>query len=212
MDKLKSKILFILLTGILLCSVSAIAAADVGDTDDVFDLSNDIENVEAESIDDVPIASEDTVADNDEVLEAPSSDEVLSAEPNGTFTDLETKINGATGRLTLDRNYTYNPSTDRVSGIIITKDIILDGAGFTIDGKNSARLFNIDQYPTITLKNLNLINGKASGSDYNGEIPTPFVLGGPNAEKLYIGKFVAISDPTKDDKIELKEIQIYSIF
>ena len=68
MDKLKSKILFILLISIILCSVQAIAAADISDTgvnDNVFDLSNDIETVQASS--------------NDEVLDAPSSEDVLAS-------------------------------------------------------------------------------------------------------------------------------------
>ena len=63
MDKLKSKILLIFLISIVLCSVSAISAAeisDAGENNDVFDLSDDIENVEAESI------------SNDEIIEASS--------------------------------------------------------------------------------------------------------------------------------------------
>lgn len=43
-----------------------------------------------------------------------------------------------------------------------------------------------------------------TGSSYGTKIPTPFVLGGPNAEKLYVGKFTAIVDSSKDNKIELK--------
>ena len=66
MDKLKSKILFILLISIILCSVQAIAAEEITDTgvnDDVFDLSNDIETVQAGS--------------NDEVLDAPRLQEII---------------------------------------------------------------------------------------------------------------------------------------
>lgn len=53
MDKLKNKILLMLLISIILCSVSAISAAEISDAganDAFFDLSNDIETVEAESI------------------------------------------------------------------------------------------------------------------------------------------------------------------
>ena len=114
MDKLKKHILFILLISILLCSVQAIAAADISDANgnDVFDLSNDIENVEAGSVDDVLMASEDAVDDDSEILSAPNSDEVLSAEPDGTFRDLDNRIDSASGTLELDRNYVYNSSID----------------------------------------------------------------------------------------------------
>ena len=177
MDKLKSRILFILLIGIILCSVQAIAAADVSDAgvnDDVFDLSNDIETVQADSI--------------DEILDAPSSDEVVRAEedepaeelPNGTFTGLQTIINSnQNGTIELDRNYTYTTPSDNslISGIQINKNIVIDGKGHTIDGKSVARLFSITGAYTVTLKNLNLINGQAQrnqdGNYYGGAIYTP---------------------------------------
>ena len=127
MDKLKKHILFILLISILLCSVQAIAAADVSDTgvnDDVFDLSNDIETVQADSIDDDSGVSQD-------VLKAPSSDEVIRAEPDGSFYDLQTRINSASGSnptIVLDRNYVYNSSSRRdrqlITGIPINARII----------------------------------------------------------------------------------------
>ena len=199
MDKLKKHILFILLISILLCSVQAIAAEDVSDADgnDIFDLSNDIETVEVDSVNEAPIVSEEAVAEDSEVLAAPSeesvpeesevlaapsSEEVLAAEPDGNFSALQAKINGATGTnptITLDRNYVYNSSTDYNyrTGIRITKSITIDGKGNTIDGKSLARLFNItgssSQGITVTLKNLNFVNGMAQssgGNSYGGAI------------------------------------------
>ena len=183
---------------ILLCSVQAIAAADISDAnDDIFDLSNDIETVEVDSVNEAPIVSEEAVAEDSEVLAAPSeesvpeesevlaapsSEEVLAAEPDGNFSALQAKINSAPGNnptITLDRNYVYNSSTDYNyrTGIQITKSITIDGKGNTIDGKSLARLFYISgtsyQGITVTLKNLNFVNGMAQssgGNSYGGAI------------------------------------------
>ena len=45
-------------------------------------------------------------------------------------------------------------------GINITKDITVDGKGYTIDGNSQSRIFNIVN-ATVTLKNINFINGYA---------------------------------------------------
>ena len=176
MDKLKKHILFILLISILLCSVQAIAAADISDANgnDVFDLSNDIENVEAGSVDDVLMASEDAVDDDSEILSAPNSDEVLSAEPDGTFRDLDNRIDSASGTLELDRNYVYNSSIDWYyvgnSGIEINKNIVIDGKGHTIDAKGFSRIFQLTGNHEVTLKNIVFINGFARDNYYGGAI------------------------------------------
>ena len=173
MDKLKKHILFILLISILLCSVQAIAAADVSDADgnDIFDLSNDIETVEAGSVDDVIMASEDAVNDNSEILSASNSDEVLSAEPDGNFTQLRNRINGASDTLELDRDYVYDSGYDYyyvgTSGISIDKNIVIDGKGHTIDAKGFSRIFQLTGNHEVTLKNIVFINGFA-GDNYYG--------------------------------------------
>ena len=176
MDKLKKHILFILLISILLCSVQAIAAADVSDADgnDVFDLSNDIETVQAGSVDDVIMASEDTVNDNSEILSASNSDEVLSAEPDGNFTQLRNRINGASDTLELDRDYVYDSRYDDyyvgTSGISINKNIVIDGKGHTIDAKGFSRIFQLTGNHEVTLKNIVFINGFAGDNYYGGAI------------------------------------------
>ncbi len=164
MGKFESKILYILLIGILLCSVQAIAAADVGDTDDVFDLSSDIENIEADSIDDVPIASEDLDAEDSDILEASESEEILS-EGEGTFTELNNNIRNAPrwGTYELDKDYTKQSGE---SNIQISKSITIDGKGHTLDGNfisggildTSNSLNPLDLISTITLKNINFVN------------------------------------------------------
>ena len=108
MDKLKKQILFVLLISILLCSVQAIAAADVSDTgvnDDVFDLSNDIETVQA-----------------DEETEPPAP---------GNFAELQGEIDEADDTITLERDYV---KANGESAIIINKSITIDGDNHYLDG------------------------------------------------------------------------------
>ena len=178
MDKLKKQILFVLLISILLCSVQAIAAADVSDTgvnDDVFDLSNDIETVDGE------------------ILGEPEESEPVAP---GNFTDLQGEIDDAGDTLTLERDYVR--ASDE-SYIIVNKSITIDGDGHTLNGAfltdgimdtqdGEVLVKTIDHpaqylpyYPyyrpawteyvyedvptTITLKNINFINSRGSALD-----------------------------------------------
>ena len=145
MGKLKNKILLILLIGIILCSVQAIAAEEISDADsvDVFDLSNDIETVEAEA-----------------------PDEVLTADP-GTFTELQTQVNNAGDTLELNKSYTKQNGEHQV---MIAKGITIDGKGNTIDGNfintlTGKGIMSIDSRNTVTLKNINFVNSIGSAID-----------------------------------------------
>ena len=85
----------------------------------------------------------------------------------GTYTDLNNEINNAGSTLILDKDYKYNSTSDSglaTSGIVISKDITIDGAGHTIDGSGNSvfgnsvsRLFVINT-GSFTLKNLNIVN------------------------------------------------------
>ena len=88
-----------------------------------------------------------------------------------TFTDLQNAIGLVTGTLTLNQNIamTAKEAADFTNGITITKDIVIDGKGHTIDAKNLGRIFSIGEGFTVTLTNATLINGKATegGAIYN---------------------------------------------
>ena len=88
-----------------------------------------------------------------------------------TFTDLQNAIGLVTGTLTLNQNVamTAKEAADFTNGIIINKDITIDGKGHTIDAKNLGRIFSIGEGFTVTLTNATLINGKADkgGAIYN---------------------------------------------
>ena len=87
------------------------------------------------------------------------------------FTDLQNAIGLVTGTLTLNQNVvmTDDEAANFVNGVIINKNIRIDGKGHTIDAKNLGRIFEIDGGFAVTLTNVTLINGKADngGAIYN---------------------------------------------
>ena len=87
------------------------------------------------------------------------------------FTDLQNAIGLVTGTLTLNQNVvmTDDEAANFVNGVIINKNIRIDGKGHTIDAKNLGRIFEIDGGFAVTLTNATLINGKADngGAIYN---------------------------------------------
>ncbi len=82
---------------------------------------------------------------------------------DGNFTSLQTDIDNSADGIKLTQDYVFNNATDSklTDGINITQNnFVLDGDGHTIDGSNQARIFKITGN-NVTLKNLNLINGKS---------------------------------------------------
>ena len=76
----------------------------------------------------------------------------------GTFSDLNTAINESASELNLTRNYTYSDGdSDYIGGIIIDKQITINGNGFTIDGNNQAMAFNITA-SNVILNNITFAN------------------------------------------------------
>ena len=88
-----------------------------------------------------------------------------------TFTDLQNAIGLVDGILTLDSDIamTDDEAANFVNGVIINKNIRIDGKGHTIDAKNLGRIFEIDGGFAVTLTNVSLTNGKADkgGAIYN---------------------------------------------
>ena len=70
---------------------------------------------------------------------------VIGSPDESNFNDLQIKINAADegGTVNLTNNYTYDDSFSS-DGISITKAITINGNGFTINGLNKARIFNIN--------------------------------------------------------------------
>ena len=87
------------------------------------------------------------------------------------FTDLQNAIGLVTGTLTLNQNVvmTDDEAANFVNGVVINKNIVIDGKGHTIDARDLGRIFSIGEGFTVTLTNATLINGKATegGAIYN---------------------------------------------
>jgi len=188
MNKLKNSKIILVLSILLVFLVmgSASAVDETGNETISTPENNGVDTLSQsmDSVDDGVSASEssdDLVANdtsnnkllglsNDDVLSAglTSGNNILGAKNTGTFTQLQELINShANSELILDRNYTYNPTSDSAlkNGMKITGDIIIDGKGFTIDGANKAKIFYIfNKNPSgnFTFNNINFKNGYSS--------------------------------------------------
>ena len=114
-------------------------------------------------------ASDNQSAIEDNIILNSDSNNILS-DDDLSFSDLDTSIsNTPEGEvLTLTNNYTYSSDNQYVNGIVINKAIVIDGAGHTIDGDNSARIFTISAsnvvLKNIIFKNANSTNDKGGGA------------------------------------------------
>ena len=109
-----------------------------------------------------------------------------------TFTDLQNAIDLVDGILTLDSDIamTDDEAAGFVNGVIINKNIRIDGKGHTISAEDLGRIFSIGEGFTVTLTNATLINGKATegGAIYNdGSLTLSDVKLSDNAADSYGG-------------------------
>ena len=85
----------------------------------------------------------------------------------GTYTDLQYKINHAkNGVLDLAYDFAYNETYDGANfpdGVIISKDLTINGNEHTIDGCNTYRIFKT--YGTVNLNDIVFKNGRSATSD-----------------------------------------------
>lgn len=144
------KIKEIIIVCLIVCfifSISSVSAVDV-DSDD----TNNTALTTADS--DVVKKSNDF-----STISLPENTTLLG-DGEGSFSELSGHLNGD---YTLDKDYKYSSSdTAYISGITIDKSITIDGKGHSIDGDNQARIFNIAEGASVTLKNIKLINGKTT--------------------------------------------------
>ncbi|WP_407415423.1 Ig-like domain-containing protein [Methanobrevibacter sp.] len=109
----------------------------------------------------------DNVSEYD--LSISSSDkEIQRSADNGTFTDLQKKINNADvgSTITLENDYKYT-SEFPTEGISINKTLTIDGNGHIIDALGQSRIFFINS-TKVTLNNILFKNGNAT--DNGGSI------------------------------------------
>lgn len=92
-----------------------------------------------------------------------SEDTILTIDSTESFTDLNDVVTDTSipdGEvITLENNYTYTESDSQYkTGIVIDRDITIDGKNHTIDGANQASIFNIQGTPHVILKNIKFVN------------------------------------------------------
>ena len=136
----RKEILFICLIICCLFSLQAVAAASDGNSTDQVVLTTD-SDVSAYSL--------------------PNSDNQLrsGSENAGTFSDLQNNISGKQS-VTLVNNFTYDDTKDSglANGIDISSSITIDGQGnVIIDASKQARVFNIAEGVSVTLKGITFI-------------------------------------------------------
>ena len=159
--------MFFVIFFISLLAISGVSASeineDIGINDDTLAIdAGEIDNVDLEStdvqLDDDNYNVEINYDESERNIKSSSNSNILTANSNGTFTDLANEINNANKELNLTRNYVYTSwDYNYVVGISINKTITINGNGFIIDGKNGCRAFNIKS-DNVVLKNISFIN------------------------------------------------------
>ena len=131
---MKSKILLLICLILFIVSLSAVSAAE--------DVNQTIDDADAS------VSSADTLG------VSLSDDEIVGSADNGTFTDLQKKIDDADDGATieLENDYTY-----KSSAITINKTITIDGNGYTLDGNNDSIIFGVsDSKITLSLNSTSI--------------------------------------------------------
>lgn len=158
---------------LVLVSLSAVSAAD-DNANGIISVDDNDELILDEAIDD-DVSSANNNYDEELILENPADDLVgsendatpLKEGATGSFSDLNKLINedySSNDTITLNGNYKYSDGDDAfVHGIWIGRGVTIDGNGFTLDGSNSARMFNVNTNNEVIIKNINFINGHATG-------------------------------------------------
>ena len=164
--KIKKRIILLTLVIFLLSLANAYAS----EMDDTL-ASEDASQIEVSStVEDTLQASEtlEQTDDNGAELKSTDEDELSSS---GEFGELQKLIDDASDKSTinLERNYTYTIGVDNITeGIIISKNLTINGNGFAIDAQGKSRILNIKNGTNVVLNNIIFTNGYVKG--YGGAI------------------------------------------
>ena len=101
----------------------------------------------------------------------------------GDFNILQAVINNATSPvINLTRNYTYNQWDTMTEGVLIDRNVTINGNGFTIDAKGKSRIFKVTA-GSINITDVTFKNGKA---DNGGAIYFSNAIFNSNINATYI--------------------------
>lgn len=138
---------------IIICiffSISCVAAEDTNDTG--------IAAYETQVIGD---ANDELISSPQEDLISSSQEDSISSSKVGTFTELQDIIYDASygGTINLEKDYVYDEEFNDTKGILILKDLTINGNGHTLDGASKSRiLFNFLAIK-VTLNDIVFKNG-----------------------------------------------------
>ncbi|MBO7731820.1 MAG: hypothetical protein J6S67_04690, partial [Methanobrevibacter sp.] len=100
-----------------------------------------------------------------DVLAAENGNDLLSANP--TFKDLNDVINGnddSVINLAQDYKFDSNIDTDFKKGIVIDRDLTINGNGHMIDADGRARIFNVTDTHVVLFNNISFVKGSGQGN------------------------------------------------
>ena len=118
--------------------------------DDILSVSADDDFSAVSDGDDSLAVSEDNL------LTVSADDEKLGEDETGSFNELQSIIDSNYGStIVLDKSYAYSANDKTIE---IKDSIIIDGNGFTIDGKNAVQIMNVTSND-VTIRNLTFVNG-----------------------------------------------------
>jgi hypothetical protein len=107
----------------------------------------------------------DVISGGGDYVVSSSQGDVISASNKGTFTELQNMIYGASDgdTITLEKDYAYDEGFNKGIGIVVLKDLTINGNGHTLDGLSKSRIFfvmfGIKDNLKVTLNNIVFKNG-----------------------------------------------------
>ena len=160
MNKIEnSKIVLILSVLLMFLVIGAATAADDKLVNETVSTSSDVDTLsqEVDSVDEGVSTTDNTIIGSRD-----TSNEILSKNKVSSFSDLNMIIKSAdenTTTINLDSDFEFSTG-DSKNGILISRNIIIDGHNCNIDAKGNT-LFKITSN-NITLKNINIINASSA--------------------------------------------------
>ena len=112
--------------------------SDNNDNIDVNDINNYVKNTFTST-------SANNGSNSDENIKEENNGNTVGDSNGGTIAKLNETINGgSSSNITLDTDYTYNDGTDSslTYGIVVSRDLTIDGQGHTIDLGGKIRFLN----------------------------------------------------------------------
>ncbi|WP_298524463.1 right-handed parallel beta-helix repeat-containing protein [uncultured Methanobrevibacter sp.] len=132
---------------LVILTVSAASAADINET------SNDAIGID--------MASSEVNGSDNAIFQSSANDDIL-ATGEGSFSEVQTMINGASDGDTIVLSKDYLGSG---TNILVNKEVTIDGNNATFDANCASRIFYVTS-SNVVIKNINFINGNSTSSSY----------------------------------------------